>query len=91
MCRVFTPFGQASKHLPQSIQRLMTGLSDFVSPRLQSNMILRKLKSVNCPAEQVEVHVPQEIQRAALGSSCKSFSYKSVHVESKSNTELSFL
>ena len=91
MFRVFTPFGQASWHFPQTIQRLVIGLKDCISPRLQSNMIFRKLKSVNCPAEQVAAHVPQEIQVAALGSLSSSFLYNSEWVVSKSNVALSFL
>jgi hypothetical protein len=73
------------------MQRLMIGVSDCVSPRLQSNMFLRKLYSVNCPAEQVAAHVPQEMQVAALGSSFKSFLYRSEVLVSKSKTALSFL
>jgi hypothetical protein len=89
MCRVFKPFGQASWHFPQTMQRLIIGLSDCVSPRLQSSMIFRRLKSVNCPAEQVEAHVPQEMQVAALGSSFSNFSYNSELTASKSKVVLS--
>ena len=61
-------FGHTKIHLPHNIHFDISSFTSLIIPRLKSIDILRKLKEVNCPAEQVAAQDPQKIHNLRLGS-----------------------
>jgi hypothetical protein len=81
--RVFTFLGQASVHLPHNIHFSISLATASISPLITKRLIFRKLKVVNCDAEQVAEQVPQEMQVSKLGSCFVRNSAKELSISSK--------